>query len=569
MPNHGLENFQGAKVSSTPGREPLLVSVRYLDTSFTHNLAKVQFLVGARVAQSGRLQPGELSLPLMSGHGQRVGYLAWQADRPGRAVWSAMAPTAGLALAGLLAALVALIFVVGKLMGRDARSIEQLASAHLELKAKEAQAHHLAYHDTLTGLPNRAFFNAAGDQAAAGSPGEVPCAILLIDLDRFKQVNDTLGHLGGDILIKEVAQRLKTLTGASDVVARLGGDEFAILLHEPGSQAEVGAVAEAMIVALRQPFEVLGTTVYIGASIGIAHCPTCSGDRSELMRKADIAMYRAKAEGRDGFRFFTEDMDASVKFRREIERDLREAIADKRDLQVHYQPQMDPSGEHVIGLEALLRWEHPERGSLSPQIFVPIAEETGLIRELGLWVMREACDVARAWPDVSMAINLSAIQFRMRNFATEIAAIVRAAGVKPSQIELEVTESVLLDDDENVRTALRTLRKAGFRIALDDFGTGYSSLSYLSKFEVDKIKIDQSFTSRLGQTDDAAAIIYAVVRLGHAMGLSVSAEGVETTEQQAFLQGAGCNELQGFLFSPAVPHAAVGSFMRRHRQAAA
>jgi diguanylate cyclase (GGDEF)-like protein len=558
-----------AKVAPTPGKEPLLVSVRYLDTSFTHNLAREQFLVGARVAQSGRLRPGELSLPLTSGRGQRVGYLAWQADRPGRAVWSAMAPTAGLALIGLLAALGALIFVVGKLMRRDARSIEQLASAHLELKAKEAQAHHLAYHDTLTGLPNRAYFNAAGDQAAAGSPGELPCAILLIDLDRFKQVNDTLGHLGGDILIKEVALRLKTLTGAGDVVARLGGDEFAILLNEPGSQGEVGAVAEAMVVALRQPFEVLGTTVYIGASIGIAHCQTCSGDRSELMRKADIAMYRAKAEGRDGFRFFTDDMDASVKFRREIERDLREAIADKRDLQVHYQPQMDASGKNVIGLEALLRWEHPERGSLSPQIFVPIAEETGLIRELGLWVMREACDVARAWPDVSMAINLSAIQFRMRNFASEIAAIVRAAGVKPSQIELEVTESVLLDDDENVRTALRTLRNAGFRIALDDFGTGYSSLSYLSKFEVDKIKIDQSFTSRLGQTDDAAAIIYAVVRLGHAMGLSVSAEGVETTEQQAFLQGAGCNELQGFLFSPAVPHAAVGSFMRRHRRAAA
>jgi diguanylate cyclase (GGDEF)-like protein len=556
------------KVAPTPGREPLLVSVRYLDTGFTRHLAKEQFLVGARIAQPARLRPGELSLSLVSGHGQRVGYLAWQADRPGRAVWSAMAPMAGLALAGLLAALGALIFVVGKLMARDARSIEQLASAHLELKAKEAQAHHLAYHDPLTGLPNRAFFNAAGDQAATGTP-EAAGAILLIDLDRFKQVNDTLGHLGGDILIKEVALRLKALAGAGDVVARLGGDEFAILLHERASRAEVGAVAEAMVVALRQPFEVLGATVYIGASIGIADCPTCSGDRSELMRKADIAMYRAKAEGRDGFRFFTEDMDESVKFRREIEQDLRKAIANKRDLQVHYQPQMDPTGDHVIGLEALLRWEHPERGSLSPQIFVPIAEETGLIRELGLWVVREACDVARAWPHVSMAVNLSAVQFRTRNFATEIAAIVRAAGVKPSQIELEVTESVLLDDDENVGMALQALRKAGFRIALDDFGTGYSSLSYLSKFEVDKIKIDQSFTSRLGETDDAAAIIHAVVRLGHAMGLSVSAEGVETPEQQAFLQGAGCNELQGFLFSPAVSHAAIGSFMRRHRQAAA
>lgn len=555
-------------VKPTPGAEPLLVSVRYLDTSFARGLAKEQFLAGARLARTVRLLPGEHSLPLTSSRGQRVGYLIWQADRPGRAVWSAMAPTAGLALAGLLAALGALILVLGKLMRRDARSIEQLAAAHLELKAKEAQAHHLAYHDPLTGLPNRAFFNSVGDQIAAAPQGEI-WAILLIDLDRFKQVNDTLGHLGGDVLIQQVAQRLKALTSSADIVARLGGDEFAILLSERKSQAEIGAVAETMIAMLRQPFEVLGTNVYIGASIGIACHPSCSGDRSELMRKADIAMYRAKAEGRDAFRFFTEDMDESVKFRREIERDLREAIADKRDLHVHYQPQMDPTGKHVVGLEALLRWEHPERGSLSPQVFVPIAEETGLIRELGLWVMREACEAARAWPNVSMAINLSPIQFRMRNFSTEIAAIVREAGVRPSQIELEVTESVLLDDDENVRNALRTLRKAGFRIALDDFGTGYSSLSYLNKYEVDKIKIDRSFTSRLGETGDAAAIIHAVVRLGHAMGLSVTAEGVETPEQQAFLEGAGCNELQGFLFSPAVSYAELSSFMRRDRRAAA
>ncbi|MGN6818717.1 MAG: putative bifunctional diguanylate cyclase/phosphodiesterase [Sphingomonas sp.] len=558
-----------SRVKAAPGAEPLLVSIRYLDTGFARNLAKEQFLAGARVASTARLRPAELSLPLASSRGQRVGYLIWQADRPGRAVWSAMAPSAGLALAGLLGALGALILVLGNLMRRDARSIEELAAAHLELKAKEAQAHHLAYHDPLTGLPNRAFFNSVGDQIAAASQGKDMWAILLIDLDRFKQVNDTLGHLGGDVLIQQVAQRLKGLTTSSDVVARLGGDEFAILLSERDSKTAIGAVAKAMITALRQPFEVLGTDVYIGASIGIAYHPSCSGDRSELMRKADIAMYRAKADGRDAYRFFTEDMDASVKFRREIERDLREAIADKRDLYVHYQPQMDPTGAQVIGFEALLRWDHPERGSLSPQVFVPIAEETGLIRELGLWVMREACDVARAWPKVSMAVNLSPVQFRMRNFASEIAAIVREAGVRPSQIELEVTEGVLLDDDQNVKDALRKLRKAGFRIALDDFGTGYSSLSYLSKFEVDKIKIDRSFTSRLGEADDAAAIIHAVVRLGHAMGLTVSAEGVETPEQQAFLESAGCNELQGFLFSPAVSHSAVGAFMRRHRRAAA
>ena len=556
-------------VKATPGREPLLVSVRYLDTSFTRNLAKTQALSGAHATQGPALRSGEQSFELLSSRGKRVGYIVWQADRPGRAVWRAMAPSAGLALAGLLTALLALIVSVAKLMRRDARSLEQLEAAHLELKAKEAQAHHLAYHDTLTGLPNRAFFSSVGDQVVAASQGEDPWAILLVDLDRFKQVNDTLGHLGGDMLIQQVTQRLKTLAGPADVVARLGGDEFAILLGDRASDAEFASVADAILTALRQPFEILGTTVFIGASIGIACYPSCSSDRSELMRMADIAMYRAKAEGRDGFRFFTEDMDESVKFRREIERDLREAIALNRDLHVHYQPQMDPSGGQVIGFEALLRWEHPQRGWLSPQVFVPIAEETGLIRELGLWVLKEACNVARAWPNLSIAVNLSPVQFRMRDFVNEVTTIAREAGVRPEQIELEVTESILLDDDEVVRAALRNLRKAGFRIALDDFGTGYSSLSYLSKFEVDKIKIDRSFTSRLGETGDAAAIIQAVVRLGHAMGLSVSAEGVETIEQKAFLEIAGCNELQGFLFSPAVSQDAVETFMRAHQQAAA
>jgi EAL domain-containing protein (putative c-di-GMP-specific phosphodiesterase class I) len=229
---------------------------------------------------------------------------------------------------------------------------------------------------------------------------------------------------------------------------------------------------------------------------------------------------------------------------------------------------MDASGSQVIGLEALLRWQHPVRGLLSPEAFIPIAEETGLIRDLGRFVLREACQVAHEWPALSIAVNLSPVQFRTRDLAAEVTEIVREAGARPAQIELEVTEGILLDNDEVVRSALTELRRAGFRIALDDFGTGYSSLSYLSKFEVDKIKIDRSFTSRLGETDDAAAIIHAVVRLGHAMGLSVSAEGVETREQRAFLESAGCNELQGFLFSAAVPAASLVALMRRSQQAA-
>jgi predicted signal transduction protein with EAL and GGDEF domain len=341
----------------------------------------------------------------------------------------------------------------------------------------------------------------------------------------------------------------------------LGGDEFAILLHAASSQTSFADVADVIVAAVREPFTILGKSVFIGASIGIASHPASSTDRAELMRMADIAMYRVKAEGRDGYRFFSEDMDDSAKLRRGIEQDLREAIEQNHGLSVHYQPQMDATGTQVVGLEALLRWQHPALGSLSPAAFVPVAEETGLIRELGKFVLRDACVVANEWPDISIAVNLSPVQFRVRELATEIIEIVRTAGAEPSQIELEVTESILLDDDEVVRNALGHLRSAGFRIALDDFGTGYSSLSYLSK-------IDRSFTSRLGEADDAAAIIHAVVRLGHAMGLSVSAEGVETREQRAFLEDAGCNELQGFLFSQAVPAADLTKLMRHsHRPA--
>jgi diguanylate cyclase (GGDEF)-like protein len=556
-------------VPAAPGREPLLVSVRFLDTSFTRDLAKIQLVAGAHIHRSGSTERGEYALPLVSSRGKRVGFLVWRPDRPGRAVWSSIAPSAALALAALLAALAALIFSVAKLMRKDARSLEHLAAAHLELQAKEAQAHHLAFHDALTGLPNRALFNSVLDQKAAATTEMQSWAILLVDLDRFKIVNDTLGHLGGDQLIQQVAARLQTLIGPADLVARLGGDEFAIFVNERSPCADFGALADKVVAAIKEPFFILGTKVFIGASVGIAHYPSCNGDRSELMRMADIAMYRAKAEGRNGYRFFSEAMDESLKLRRGLEQDLREAIQNEEGLFVHYQPQMDASGTQVIGLEALLRWQHPVRGWLSPKDFIPIAEETGLVRELGCFVLHNACQVARDWPKLSIAVNLSPVQFRVPDLAVEVIEIVREAGASPSQIELEVTESILLDNDDVVRNALTDLRRAGFRIALDDFGTGYSSLSYLSKFEVDKIKIDRSFTSRLGEADDAAAIIHAVVRLGHAMGLSVSAEGVETREQRSFLESAGCNELQGFLFSAAVPAAGLSELMRGSKRAAA
>lgn len=557
----------GSDGDAPPGAAPLLLSVRYLDRSFVRQLASVQLLAGAR-ATTGRLRPAEHGVPLIAENGRPVGMLAWRADRPGQAVWMTMVPTAAAVLAGLLATVAALLGGVGRLMRKDAASLDQLRVAHLELQAKEAQAHRLAYHDTLTGLANRARLITVLDDMLGAATAEGVSAVLLIDLDRFKQVNDTLGHLGGDHLIRQVAMRLEALVVPGDLVARLGGDEFAVLLSARANEEAIEAVAAAMVSSIKEPFVVLGTNVHIGASIGITCFRDAQGDRTELMRTADIAMYRVKAEGRDGYRFFAPDMDESVKLRREIEEDLRAAITREDELCVHYQPQMDGSGGGVIGVEALLRWRHPRRGSLAPAAFVKVAEESGLIGPLTRRVLRDACGVAIAWPGLSVAVNISPVQFRSRTLAAELIAIVRETGARAQQIELEVTESVLLDNDEVVHSTLSALRRAGFRIALDDFGTGYSSLSYLSKFKVDKIKIDRSFIQRLGEADDAAAIVHAVVRLGHAMGLVVTAEGVETGLQHAFLKHAGCNEMQGFLFSEAVPAAALRRLLGRLEQAA-
>jgi diguanylate cyclase (GGDEF)-like protein len=437
------------------------------------------------------------------------------------------------------------------LLSRAERNFSALQVAHMELKASEAHAHHLAFHDVLTGLPNRAMFNTCVDHALVRARNGESLAILLLDLDRFKHVNDTWGHLAGDVLIREIAIRLSGVMGPDDTVARLGGDEFAILAAD-GTEEGVASLAERILQAARRPFDVLGNRVFVGLSIGVAITPQSGTERAELLRKADIALYRVKGEGRNGYRVFSDEMDETVKVRAAIENDLREALANGQELEVYYQPQIDSETHELAGVEALTRWKHPVRGFVPPSLFVPIAEDTGLINQLDEWVLGEACRAARQWPTLSIAVNLSPVQFRTNGFAERITRLVKEAGVDPQQIELEITEGVLVDDDDHVRESLENLRAAGFRIALDDFGTGYSSLSYLRKFEVDKIKIDRSFVQSIGE-GDATSIVTAVVTLGHAMGLSVTAEGVETAEQRDFLKNAGCNEFQGYLFSKALP----------------
>ena len=548
---------------------PVLVNLHYLDAPFLSAVAKQYYLAQPRIAFSAKLRPGETSTALLNSDGAPLATLFWKPQLSGNQVIRGLLLPAGI-MFGVITLLVLLMsFKLRRLMKQDDEQVSKLERAHIELKAKEAQAHHLAYHDVLTGLPNRALFNDTADQALLRARHGEAMAVVLLDLDRFKNVNDRFGHLAGDELIQVVGRRLTAAVRGGNVVARLGGDEFAILLQGDAAAGNLEPTLERILEELRLPYEILGNQAHVGVSIGVAPAPACGTDRTELMRKADIALYRAKDEGRDCYRFFTESMDETVQLRAMLESDLRSALDSGTGLSVNYQPLVDSAGGKVNGLEALVRWDHPERGSIPPHLFIPVAEETGLIGKLGDWVMRQACQVARDWPKLSISVNLSPIQFCDHDFAERLCRIVREAGVSPYQIELEVTEGVVLDQNESVRGALRRLRQEGFRIALDDFGTGYSSLSYLRDFEVDRIKIDKSFVQSLGQTMDAGAIVTAVVTLGHAMGLQVTAEGVETAEQETFLRTAGCNVLQGFLFSRAVPANELEDSMERHRRSKA
>lgn len=541
-------------ISSQPapvGRpEPILVSVRFLDGAYLQQIAAWAMIDGLRFSMEPKAHRGETMVAFSDKLGEKIGYFFWKPELPGTQIEKVLAP---------IAAFVILIMV--GMMGLLARSLwrsgRQLSTAIVDLRASEAQAQHLAFHDVLTGLPNRAMFHDRLEQALARARRGHPCAILALDLDRFKQVNDTLGHAAGDTLIREFAQRLAEIVRTTDTVARIGGDEFSVLLCDADRRKDIEQLCDRVLATVREPFDLLGSKVFVGVSIGVVLVPEAGTDRGDLIRKADIALYRAKSEGRDRYRIFTPLMDETVKLRSEIEEELRHAIITGGELEVYYQPEVEAGTQRIVGMEALLRWNHPVRGMIPPDQFIPIAEETGLIVQLGEWVLSVACRMAQAWPDIFVAVNLSAVQFRSADLATRIIDIARAEGCDPARIELEITEGVLLDEDHIARGILQTLREAGFRIALDDFGTGYSSLSYLRQFKVDKIKIDRSFIQNLGHDHEAAAIVTSVVTLGHAMGLTVTAEGVESRNQMQLLHAAGCNELQGYLFSRALPAAAI------------
>ncbi|WP_420223688.1 putative bifunctional diguanylate cyclase/phosphodiesterase [Pigmentiphaga litoralis] len=426
-----------------------------------------------------------------------------------------------------------------------------------ERRKIEIKLAHMARHDALTGLPNRVLFREHMEQTLRQQPRDTGLAVLSLDLDGFKNVNDSLGHPMGDALLQAVAERLRGCTRETDLVARLGGDEFAIIQKDVPQLADTRALANRIVEALNAPFEIDSQLIQIGASVGIATLKDVLPAQGPLaadlfLKSADLALYRAKSEGRGTYRFFEAEMDALHEARRSLEVALRVAL-ERQEFELFYQPLVNTAQQEISGFEALLRWNHPQRGVVSPMDFIPVAEELGLIKHIGRWVLHEACREAAGWPEnVNIAVNLSSIQFRNHDLVGDVASALALSGLAPNRLELEITESLLLQDNAAVLATLHQLRKLGVSISMDDFGTGYSSLSYLQKFPFDKIKIDQSFIQRLSE-QDSVSIVRAVISLGRSLGMSILAEGVETAEQLKVLQAEGCWDIQGYLVSPPKP----------------
>jgi diguanylate cyclase (GGDEF)-like protein len=419
-----------------------------------------------------------------------------------------------------------------------------------ERRRAEKQIAHMARHDALTDLPNRILLRDRLAHALADLPRDKRLAVLYLDLDHFKGVNDTLGHQIGDELLKTVAARLRDCVGEVDTVARVGGDEFAIIHAGIEQPNDAAMLARRICQAVREPCELHGHAVIVDTSIGIALAPGDGNDPTELLKNADMALYRAKADGRGTYRFFEPAMDAGMKMRRILELALRTALANG-EFELHYQPLVDLDDRRITCCEALIRWHHPERGLIPPAEFIPIAEEIGLIVPLGEWVLRQACADAMKWPaDIKVAVNLSPLQVMNQNLVPVVVGALAAAGLPASRLEVEITESVLMQNSEATLATLHRLRALGVKISMDDFGTGYSSLSYLRSFPFDKIKIDRCFISGLATGDDSVAIVLAIAGLAKHLGIATTAEGVETKQQLQQVKALGCSEMQGFVFSP-------------------
>jgi diguanylate cyclase len=481
--------------------------------------------------------------------GSAAALLTWISDRPGDPILNRLMPIA------IFSAIAIIMFA-------------WLAFVHVtrvtdNMLRSEERAQHMAGHDTLSGLPNRLRFTEHLTSLLSRCEHEGGgLAVLFVDLDKFKEVNDTYGHAAGDFVIVGCAERMASQLRANDVLARFGGDEFAIIQTGVKSAHDAELLGRRIIEAIRPAFQIGEAEAYVGASIGIALAPENGTDAAELMRLADIAMYRAKNEGRNRACFFEQRMDDTLRLRKVVEDDLRHAIS-RNELELHYQPQVSSDGSRIVGVEALVRWRHPVHGIIPPLEFIGIAEERGMIIQLGEWVIRRACLDAAKWSSVTVACNVSAIQFRQPDFVQSVSDALSDINFDPARLELELTESIVVADADQAEASMVDLRAMGVKLALDDFGTGYSSLIYLRRFAFDKIKLDKSFLDSLEDTGESAILVHSVVHLGRALGLTVTAEGVETEEQQRFLQAVGCHLLQGYLFSKPVTAAQMDEMLKK------
>lgn len=525
-----------AALTQAPGTEYLHVSIMLLDADVTRKVGEKFALRDLTFTTGAPSEAGRASSPILSNAGRIIGFLTWVPDRP------AIELVRDTALSGALA-LLALGLGIALLLVRVRRTSSKL-------EVSEAHAQYLAFHDPLTGVPNRGLFEDRLERALAGMRRtQRMIALHYIDLDRFKYVNDTLGHPAGDALIKEAAKRLASLIREVDTLARLGGDEFAIIQVEAGDREGAETLSTRIVEELQRPFNLLGDEASISASVGTVLAGESEAVPSEVMRQADIALYQAKANGRGRFEVFASDLGESVRERRQLERDLRTALGTDLGLHLVYQPIYEAASDRMVGAEALVRWDHPTKGLLSPDVFIGLAEERGLIEPLGMWVLRTACRFALSSSLPWVAVNVSPLQFRDEHLAKHILSILEEVGLPPRRLEIEITEGLLLQNSPTVQATLLRLRAAGVRVALDDFGTGYSSISYLRTYGVDKLKIDRSFVNQLGEGRDIDNIVKSIIDLAKAMHMQVTAEGVETREQLQLLVGMGCNQAQGFLLS--------------------
>ncbi len=514
---------------------PLVLAVKFIDEDLLAEISGRLQLNGLRVTEKALAPPGEYRQDLADNDGHTVMSLTWLPKRPGSEIVTNVIPFIAVAFAGF--ALLATL--IHGYMRRTAATLAQ----------SEQRLRHLALHDPLCGLPNRNYFGERLEGVIRGvHNGSPAAAVLYIDLDHFKDVNDTLGHPVGDELIRSVTARLSSLLRTEDLVSRLGGDEFAVIVTGDPKPAALQQMSDRIISTICAPYLINGHNILIGASIGIAVIDRASaGDAADAMRFADMALYRAKNEGRNRACIYDAAMDADLMERKALERDLRQAI-NTEQLRLLYQPIVNGSGDKILAVEALARWCHPTRGDIEPSRFIPIAEHSGLIIELGEWVLRRACSEAKAWPGLAVSVNVSPLQFRRPDFVETVERVLAQTGFDARCLELELTESTLLGNVESAEVAMRRLKVLGCRLALDDFGTGYSSLAYLRRFPFDKLKIDKSFVRAIERSPDAAAIVHAIVSLGRGLGMQVTAEGVETAEQQLFLRAAGVHSMQGYRF---------------------